>query len=372
MAVGCEAIAAQLVPGGHRPDIGLHAPVIAKQLLRAERPVHADPAGKQLHVRTVAGALADEVHAAQDAIDVDALWLGGLHVGLVVDRQVVEDVLRLLAIHPAQAVLDDVAEFVAIGRVVCDDTGIRGGEEQGVAVLVLQALAVQGRSASSRAENEAAGHLVHCGPEAVAGALEPEHRVEDVDGDHRLALRGVGGADRRERGDRPGLVDALVEDLPGDRLLVGEHELTVDRDVLLPVRGVDLGGGEERVHAEGTRLVGDDRHEPVADVLVLEEVLEHADERHRGRDRLLARTAADGLVCRVAGQGEGLVHDAARRHRAAELAPGLQRVLDDRVARARVVVRRQVRVHRRVGDRDVKPVAELLEVIKGELLHLMG
>ena len=62
-----------------------------------------------------------QVHAAHDALDVDALRLGRLDVGLVVERQVVEDVLGLLAVHPAQAVLDDVPELVAVRRVVGDD-----------------------------------------------------------------------------------------------------------------------------------------------------------------------------------------------------------------------------------------------------------
>src|SRR6201995_4646910 len=38
----------------------------------------------------------------------------------------------------------------------------------------------------------------------------------------------------------------------------------------------------------------------------------------------------------------------------------------------RVVVRRQPRLKRRVGDRQVEPVAELLELVVGELLHLVG
>src|SRR3712207_7558285 len=57
--------------------------------------------------------------------------------------------------------------------------------QQRVPVLVLQALAIQGGAAGGRPEHEAAGHLVTGGPEGVAGALEPEHRVEDVDRDHR-------------------------------------------------------------------------------------------------------------------------------------------------------------------------------------------
>src|SRR5690606_19611687 len=58
----------------------------------------------------------------------------------------------------------------------------------------------------------------------------------------------------------------------------------------------------------------------------------------------------------------------------AQLATALLQVLDRRVVLAGVVERRQVRVLLELGvrDRDAQLVAELLEVVERELLHLVG
>ena len=56
---------------------------------------------------------------------------------------------------------------------------------------------------------------------------------------------------------------------------------------------------------------------------------------------------------------------------AAERGPALLHVLDLVGLLARVVVRRQVGLERLVGDRQVEPVAERLEVGVGQLLHLV-
>jgi hypothetical protein len=63
-----------------------------------------------------------------------------------------------------------------------------------VAVLVLQALAVQRGAPGGAADQEAARLHVAGGPGQVADALEAEHRVVDVERDHRPAVVGVGGA----------------------------------------------------------------------------------------------------------------------------------------------------------------------------------
>ena len=55
----------------------------------------------------------------------------------------------------------------------------------------------------------------------------------------------------------------------------------VDRLVLLALRGVDLQLAEQRVHAERARLVGDDRHDVLAELLVAGEVAQQPGEAHR-------------------------------------------------------------------------------------------
>ena len=59
-----------------------------------------------------------------------------------------------------------------------------------VAVVVLEALAGERRPAGRGAHQEAAAARVAERPHLVAGPLEAEHRVEDVERDHRLG-RGV-------------------------------------------------------------------------------------------------------------------------------------------------------------------------------------
>ena len=67
-----------------------------------------------------------------------------------------------------------------------------------MAVHVLQALTRKCRTTGGRTDDEALGQLVAGCPELVAGALEAEHRVEDVNRDHRLIVDREGGAGHLE------------------------------------------------------------------------------------------------------------------------------------------------------------------------------
>src|SRR6266566_174441 len=109
-------------------------------------------------------------------------------------------------------------------------------------------------------------------PDLIAGALHAEHRVEDVERQHLLAVGRVARARRGERRHRARFGDAFLEDLAVDSLAVRKKRLGVDRLVALPERRVDPDLLEQRVHAEGARLVGDDRHDALADVLVAQQI----------------------------------------------------------------------------------------------------
>ena len=102
--------------------------------------------------------------------------------------------------------------------------GTRRREHVALAVAVLQPLAGERRAAGGRAEQEAAAALVAERPDEVADALEPEHRIEDEERDHRLTPRRVRGAGGGERRHRPGLGDPLLEDAPVARLAVREQQ----------------------------------------------------------------------------------------------------------------------------------------------------
>ena len=198
-------------------------------------------------VRDRCGGRCVPVQAAQQRLDVQILWLGRLLVGLVVDGEVVKDIRiarTVITVHAAQPVADDVRDLVTPGRVVGHHRGVGRGEQLGVPVVVLQTLTDQRGTPSGGAEQESAGHLVARRPQAIAGALEAEHRVEDVDRDQRLVVRGIRRAGRSERRGRAGFVYALVQDLALLAFPVGQHQLSVDGSVELPVRVVDLLLGE--------------------------------------------------------------------------------------------------------------------------------
>ncbi len=182
-------------------------------------------------------------------------------------------VLIARAVHLLDAALNDVRDLVAVGRVVVDHCGVGRCQQRRVTVHVLQTLTGQRGAAGGGTNDEATRQLVRGCPEHVTGALEPEHRVEDVERDHRYALGGVGGAGSGERCNGAVLVDTRVQDDALLGLLVGEHEFAVHGEVVLPVGVVDLGGREERVHTEGTGFIGNDRHDPLTEVLLAHQVL---------------------------------------------------------------------------------------------------
>ena len=151
-----------------------------------------------------------------------------------------------------------------------------------MSVLMLQALAVQRGAPGSAAQEEAARALVAGGPGEVADALQPEHRVEDIErnADHIGRAVGSGGRDPGAEGAR--LVDALLQDLAGLVLAIVGHLVAVDGHVFLALGGIDAELAEHALHAEGARLVRNDGHDVLAQVLVAQQRVQYAHERHRG------------------------------------------------------------------------------------------
>lgn len=207
LPVGVQRVAAQFRPGSHRPDVGLHPPLGREQLLRFQRPVDRRAGSQQLDPRPGAGGRRrpEAVDAPQDPLlDRRPVGYGRLPLRLVVHRQVVEDVLGPVAVHAPQPLPDDHRDLEGERGVVADGSGVRGRQQVRVPVGVLQALTGHRRASRGRADHEAAPQLVCQRPELVARPLEAEHRVEDVERDHGLAVRGVRGRGGRELRQRPG------------------------------------------------------------------------------------------------------------------------------------------------------------------------
>ena len=236
-------------------------------------------------------------------------------------------------------------------------------------VLVLQSLAVQRGPPGGAAEHEAARPAVAGGPGQVADPLEAEHRVVDVERDHRHAVDGVAGRRGYPVGHGAGLVDALLQHLPALALLVVAELVGVLRGVELALRVVDADLAEHPLHAEGAALVRHDRHHELADVLVAQQRVQRPHEGHRRRDLPVAgvlQQRVEGRELRDLELRRVLVLPL--RERPAQRLAALKDVVLLLVAKRDV---RRLR-HLVLVDRDVEPIAEGLELILRHLLLLVG
>src|SRR5690606_19629450 len=267
----------------------------------------------------------------------------------------------------ADAFADDHRQFVAVGRVVGTAVGNGRGQDVAVTVLMLQAFAVERGTSGGTADQEAAGAAVASGPGQVTDPLQAEHRVEDVERQHRLVVGGVGGAGGDEGAHGPRLVDAFLEDLTFLVLFVEHHLVFIDWLVQLADRGVDAELTEHAFHTEGTGFVRNDRDDALAEFLVLDQLREDAHEGHGGGNFTIARAVEDGLegIQRRSGDAEALLP--ALRYEAAEGRAALVQVLVLGAARFRAHERQVFQVL--VLDRNVEAVAELTEALH---IHLLG
>src|SRR5690606_38939231 len=114
-------------------------------------------------------------------------------------------------------------QFIGIGRVIADAVRHGAGENMAVAILVLQALAVECRASGRSTEQEALSLAVAGGPRQVANALEAEHGVIDIERDHRDVVHRITGARRDPRRHGARLVDALLKNAALAILAVIHH-----------------------------------------------------------------------------------------------------------------------------------------------------
>ena len=131
-----------------------------------------------------------------------------------------------------------------------------------------------------------------------------------------------------------------MHDLAVNCLAVGQHEVMVDRGVVLAVAVVNLQRREPGVHAEGAGLVGDNRDEALAQFLIPHELFEGSDNSHGRGDLLLAGILTHDLQIVHARDGQRLVGRAALGYPAAEILTALEHVLDLLGILTGVVVRR--------------------------------
>ena len=129
-----------------------------------------------------------------------------------------------------------------------------------MAVLVLQPLAVERGAAGRPAEQEAAGARVPGRPDQVHHPLEAEHRVEDVERDHRDVAGAVGGRGGDPGRHRAGLVDALLQHLAVRRPPGSTSAGWRPRAGRAGRPAEDAELAEHALHPERPGLIGHDRH----------------------------------------------------------------------------------------------------------------
>ena len=103
----------------------------------------------------------------------------------------------------------------------------------------------------------------------------------------RLRVSRAGGDERRHGAC---LGNAFFENLAVLGFVVIEQRLAIDGLVELSLGRVNTDLAEQRIHAEGPRFVGNDRHDAFADLLVTQQLGQDSHGRHGGRHRMVART----------------------------------------------------------------------------------
>ena len=168
----------------------------------------------------------------------------------------------------------------------------------------------------------------------------------------------------------PGLGDPLLKDLSILGFVIVEERLAVHRLIKLAFVSVDSHLAEQRIHAKRARFVGNDGHDPAAQLLVLEQQTQQSHERHGGRYLKLCRSLEQFAKELAFGRFNYFRRHASVGQEAAEvLATFLQ------ITAFRTVLRRPI--ERRfsndlVVDGDVEAGAELAQLLLIHLLLLMG
>ena len=195
-----------------------------------------------------------------------------------------------------------------------------------MAILVLQALAVQRGAARGGADQKAPRLAVAGRPGQIADALEAEHGIKDIKRHHRVVAGAVGGRGRKPGAQGADLVDALLQNLSLDVFFVKHDLIGVVGRVALTHRRVDAQLTEHTLHAEGARLIGHDGHHALTDRLVLGKRRQNTHKGHGGGNPPLAAALGLGAEGVDARHRQHLSGAAANRYKAAQFPAPLAHV----------------------------------------------
>src|SRR5699024_7191310 len=90
-----------------------------------------------------------------------------------------------------ETVAHNMCDLVGEGRIIVLHTGVGASQNWRLTIHMLGTFTGQRSTTGCCTDDKATSELVSCTPEAIAGPLESEHRVKDVDRYHDLAMSRV-------------------------------------------------------------------------------------------------------------------------------------------------------------------------------------
>ena len=309
-----------------------------------------------VHAKSVAPAQHIGLHARRQV---------GLGVVLVHQGHVIKHV-GLLLDHLTHARVQNHRQLARKRRVVGLAVGDGGRHQMAAAVLVLQALAAQGGAPRCGPQQKAPRPLVGRRPDGVAHALEAEHRVINIEGQHGQAVHAVAGGRCRPTGDRPGFADAFFQNLAVGGFAVAQHRADVFGRVALAHAAVNAHLLEQVGHAESARLVGHDGHDARAQGAVFEQAAQHAHKGHGGAHLFAVGLQRKLPVGAQSGHGQAVATCLALGQAAAQLGAVLAQVTHLGAVVGGFVKGQALDLL--VAQRQVKAVAVVDQVLLVELL----
>src|SRR5699024_6573379 len=185
-------ITRQLGEGGHAINVRTYAVIFRQDLCRFTDVTQDRTGAQQLNFTFATFNGFEFVDNFTDTF-LSTFRIGWRGMVFVQRGDVVVNVLLFLTVHTLQTVMHDDSNFVRVSRVVRDTVRDSQRLNMAMTIFVLQTFAVQGGTTGSTANQEATRLLVASRPAQIADTLEAEHRVIDVERNHRQIVGAVRG-----------------------------------------------------------------------------------------------------------------------------------------------------------------------------------
>ncbi len=170
-----------------------------------------------------------------------------------------------MTVHTGQAIVNNDGQLVSKRRIIGLDLWWRHSQNVTVPVLVLQPFTGKGGTTRRSTDQKPPGAAVAGLPDLITDPLEAEHRIEGVKRYGLDTVVGIGGSCSDKTRHRPRFTQTFFKNCTGLLFVIVEQAALINRIVKLPGMAVDSSLAKQGFHAKGARLVGDDRHDQLAD-----------------------------------------------------------------------------------------------------------